>query len=378
MVFISHKSDPDHKYALEIGRVLGERGYECWIAPECVAPGADFTVEVPHAINTCELFILLLSKETVKSSHVRKEILIAMNHKKHIIPLMVEDFDIDDTLTYLLADVQIKSFGFTESDYQWLFEQCRLGGKYVNIEISKNPKRTISIMKDDFQFNMLKFIKEHPDELSKTVFAIGIDCSSKLDVSSTKGILKYVCESLSSEYGISISDLQSLVDKAKTEQLHHQSPDMEMKYKDIVIIKVPLCKSSSPERTLNLLLVANSMKNDAYYITKNVDDVEGIDSREIVIAIFNKFREIGDEFSNLFIGAMGTNGLNFPYEVITSEIINSYIHAYRCGYEPRHLFYSVRDEDLKRAGITTYEIYSYIFSVVKFIKHGNLPFVGNA
>lgn len=368
MIFISHKSDPDHKYALAIRSVLEKQGYECWVAPECVAPGADFTVEVPHAVNTCELFILLLSKETVKSSHVRKEILIAMNHKKNIIPLKIEDFEIDDTLMYLLADVQIKSFGFTDGDYQWLFEQCKLSEKYVSIEISKNPNRTISIMKDDFQLNMLKFIKEHPDELSKTVFAMGIDCSSKLDISSTKGIIKHVCELLLIEYGISISKLQSLVDKAKIEQLHHQSSDTEMKYKDIIIVKVPLCKSGSPERTLNFLLVANSMKNSAYYISKNVDDVEGIDSREIIIAIFNKFREIGGEFSNLFIGAMGTNGLNFPYEVITSEIMNSYIHAYRCGYEPRHLYYSVRDEDLKKAGITTYEIYSYIFAVVKFIK----------
>ena len=378
MVFISHKSDPDHKYALKIRDALEEWGYKCWIAPECVAPGADFTVEVPHAINTCELFILLLSKETFKSSHVRKEILIAMNHKKHIVPLMIEDFDIDDTLMYLLADIQIKSFRFTERDFDWLFEQCRLSEKYVSIEISKNPQRTISIMKDDFQLNMLKFINEHPDELNKTVFAIGIDCSSRLDVSSTKGILKYVCEFLFNEYGISISELQALLNKAKEEQLHHPSPDMEMKYKDIIVIRVPLDKSGSPEKTVNLLLIANSMKNDIYYVSKNVDDVEGIDSREIVIAIFNKFHEIGGEFSNLFIGAMGTNGLNFPYEVITSEIINSYIHAYRCGYEPRHLYYSVRDDDLKRAGITTYEIYSYIFSVVKFIKHGNLPPIGNA
>ncbi|MBR5144222.1 MAG: toll/interleukin-1 receptor domain-containing protein [Clostridia bacterium] len=370
MIFLSHKSDPNHEHALLIKSKLEEQGYQCWLAPECVSPGGDFAEEVPQAINLCEMFILILSKETSKSSHVRKEIIMAINHKKYIIPLKIEDFDMDDTLTYLLANIQVEPFGFTDDDFKWLFEKCKLGEKYVVIEISKNPSRTISIMKDDFQLNMLKFIEERPEELGKTVFAMGIDCSSILNISTTQGIIKHVCEFLLSEYGITTSYLQELINNAKIEQLHHKSPYMEMKYKDIVIIKVPIPKKNQPTKhnILNLLLIANSRKSSTYSISKNVDDVEGIDSREIVIEIFNKVIEISDEFSNLFIGAMGTNGLKFPYEVITSEILNCYIHAYRCECGPRHLFYSVRDTDMKKAGITTHEIFSYISAVVKFIK----------
>ena len=54
---------------------------------------------------------------------------------------------------------------------------------------------------------------------------------------------------------------------------------------------------------------------------------------------------------------MGTNVLSFPYKVITAEIVNAFLYAVKLGKRPHNLYYSVRDEDMKNAGVTSQKIY---------------------
>lgn len=99
-----------------------------------------------------------------------------------------------------------------------------------------------------------------------------------------------------------------------------------------------------------------------------MDEIEGIDSREIVIKVFNKCNLLNDRVNTLFIEAMGTNGLTFPYEVITAEILNCFGYAMCCDYYPHNLYYSVREADTKKAGLTVGNILSYITKIVQFFK----------
>ena len=364
MIFISHKNDPDHDIALRIGSLLKENGISYWIAPESIKGGKDFSLAIPPAINACEIFLLILSEHTCKSEHVRKEVMLAMNHKKTIIPLKIGDFELDDSYEYLLANIQIIPFSFEKEDVEYLVNRCRLGERVVEMEITKNPRRILTIGKGDYNYNMDDILQNKPEELKDTYFAIGIDCSSKLSLSSNKGILKWVCAYLKKNHGITMKYLQDLVNKAKMEQLGHKGPRREMNFKDIVTIQVPI----ENDLYFNLMLVANSRKKKSYYATNDVDEVEGIDSREIIIAVFNKCQQLGDKVKTLCIGAMGTNGLAFPYEVITSEILNCYIYAQRMNFAPRNLYYSVRKEDLERVGMTVDDMLSYIETVIYFFR----------
>lgn len=364
MIFISHKSDPDHPTALRIAQILKENGISYWIAPESIKGGKDYSLAIPPAINACEIMLLILTRDTAMSEHVRKEVMLAMNHHKTIIPLKIGEFELDDSYEYLLANVQVVPFSFTEKDIDFLVSRCRLGERTVEMEITKNPRRALTIVKGDYRDNMDEIINEHPEEMEHTYFAMGIDCSSLLSVSSTKGILIGVCNYLQEKYGIEMSCLQSLINEAKMKQLGHDTPDQNMNFKDIVIISVPVIDG----HTLKLLLVANSRKKKSYYETRNVDEVEGIDSREIIIAVFNKCQQLGDEVHSLCIGAMGTNGLEFPYEVVTSEILNCYVYAQRRNCAPLNLYYSVRQEDMERVGLTVDDILSYIETVVYFFR----------
>ncbi|MCR5048173.1 MAG: toll/interleukin-1 receptor domain-containing protein [Saccharofermentans sp.] len=367
MIFISHKSDPDHQYALQIATKLQDNGINCWIAPESIKHGEDFSVLVPQAINCCEIFILILTKDTASSDHVRKELTLAIKHRKAIVPLVIGEFDVDDSYDYLLANIQKVHFNFTESDFENLVDKCKVGEQRIEIEISKNPSRSINLLKGDFQENMDTLLKSNPEDFEKTVFAMGIDSSSRLDISSNKGIVKWVCKYLNEEHNISIDTLQMYINKAKEEQLGHKGPDEPLNYKDCVTIQVPL-QTDNRTISLNLLFIANSRKNSNYELSHDVDDVEGIDSREIIMAVFNKCREFRPGLTNLFIGAMGTNGLNCPYEVVVSEIINCYVYAQRLNSEPHNLYFSMRKEDMLRAELSVDDIMTYITTIVNFIK----------
>jgi hypothetical protein len=163
--------------------------------------------------------------------------------------------------------------------------------------------------------------------------------------------------------------LQILIDQAKQDQLGY-APEQSFRFKDSVLIRVPIkdYDGSGKKSHIQILLVANSQKNASYQLSHDLDDVEGIDSREIIIEIFNKCRKLGDCAQNLFVGAMGTNGLSFPYEVITAEILNCFAHAQRVHTRPYSLFYSVREEDLMQAGLTLDEIMQYISTVTHFFR----------
>lgn len=371
MIFISHKYDPDHKYAERIAALLDENGIHYWMAPECVKE--HFVYDVPHAINTCEIFLLLLTKNTAKSDQVMKEILLAEEHHKRIIPLILDDdgdFLLTDSYIYQL-DMQRFHFSFDNEEHRkWLIEQCRYGEPVVEMDVNRNENKKITLMKGDFQKNMDTVIRNYPEKLEHIAFAVGIDSSSLLEVSSKKGILRWVCKYLNEEHGIGTNQLQQLINEAKISQLGHSTGNESMDYKDSVLITVPLALTAGDGEPLklNLLLIANSRKNSNYYENHDVDEVEGIDSREIIISVFNRFQTLDPSISELFIGAMGTNGLNFPYEVCVSEIFNCYLYAQRMNYRPDSLWFSMRQDDMERVGLSSDEIISYISTVIHFFR----------
>ena len=371
MVFVSHIFDPDHIYAEKIATILNENGVHCWIAPECVKE--HFVYDVPHAINTCEIFLLLLTKNTAKSDQVMKELLLAENHHKKIIPLILVDegdFQLSDSYIYQL-DMQRYEFSFDNQDHlNWLIEKCKLGEPVLEMDVNSEEQKKITLMKGDFQENMDLVIKNYPEKLNHIAFVVGIDSSSRLSVSSKKGILRWVCQYLDNEYGIDVGQLQKLINEAKINQLGHINGDVSMNYKDSILITVPLPSDEEEGKPLklHLLLIANSRKKTTYYETYDVDDVEGIDSREVIMSIFNKFQTLDPEIHDLFIGAMGTNGLNFPYEVCVSEIFNCYLYAQRMKYRPYSIWFSTRQADMERSGLSSDEIISYISTVIHFLR----------
>ena len=362
MIFISHKTDPDHELALEFKKILNDLKIETWIAPEDVPAGRCYAAEIPHAIKTCEKVLFILTEQSMQSKHVLKELDIAITNKKEIIPVQIGEFSLTDEFSYLLATEQIKEWN--EENREGIISQLFSSARVYEIGIQQTPPRKLKLIRGAFQENLDYAMKENLIQLDKTVIAVGIDRTGDLSISSTKGILRDLCKYLHSKFNYDIPQLQEYVNRAKKEQLNHTSADQLMEFGDCILVKLPV--PTSRATYLQFLFVANSQKNVSFAQSHDLDDLNGIDSRKIVLQVFNRCNELGEQADTIFIGAMGTNGLSFPYEVIVAEIMNAFVYAFKLGSNPNNLILSVRDEDMKRADVTSHAIYNYVRTVVSF------------
>ena len=102
--FVSHHSSKS-QVALHVEKALAAHGVDCWIAPRDVDPGEAFDDAIMRAIASCDAVLLLFCKESDRSSHVKRELILADTRHKAIIPLRLEQI-VPDKLAYHLANSQ--------------------------------------------------------------------------------------------------------------------------------------------------------------------------------------------------------------------------------------------------------------------------------
>lgn len=108
-IYVSYGSQ-DTKQAAEIVRALEEQGVGCWFAPREVRMGADMEKQIPAAIQECPYFLLILSKDSVASKWMERELGFAKLYRKNIIPVRVEDFDLSESWMYHLGTIHIRDY----------------------------------------------------------------------------------------------------------------------------------------------------------------------------------------------------------------------------------------------------------------------------
>lgn len=101
-VFISHSSK-DKVIADQICNTIENNGIGCWIAPRDIPYGNEWAGEITKALRQARICIFLFSKHSNQSKQVAKEIQIAIDNEVIIIPIRVENVEMNDVLTYYLA-----------------------------------------------------------------------------------------------------------------------------------------------------------------------------------------------------------------------------------------------------------------------------------
>lgn len=104
-IFISYKSE-EQKHALWLRSILEAKGYSCWLDTSCIPGGSSYAEKIPTAIEECRIFIILLSQQSQSSIWVRKELDIALNCEKVIMPFMLEDCVLAKDFQFYLTNVQ--------------------------------------------------------------------------------------------------------------------------------------------------------------------------------------------------------------------------------------------------------------------------------
>lgn len=89
-VFLCYSSS-DYKQANRLRSQLQDAGISVWQDKESISAGAQFSIEIEQAIRRSSLILALTSKSSGESPWVRNEILFAIDAKKTIIPVIIEE-----------------------------------------------------------------------------------------------------------------------------------------------------------------------------------------------------------------------------------------------------------------------------------------------
>ena len=104
-VFISYSSK-NFKEASTVKEALEKNDISCWMAPDSIPAGSNYSKEIPSGIKNCKIFLLILSDEAQESIWVSREVEQALNDNKTIIPFQIEDFKLNDSFNFYLSQVQ--------------------------------------------------------------------------------------------------------------------------------------------------------------------------------------------------------------------------------------------------------------------------------
>jgi hypothetical protein len=103
-LFVSHVTE-DRAAAMEIVAELEKRGVQCWIAPRNIAPGTRFDDQIADAIEGCRAMLLIFSDHCNSSEYIGREITVAGESHKLIIPFRIEEVQPKRGLRVRLSDL---------------------------------------------------------------------------------------------------------------------------------------------------------------------------------------------------------------------------------------------------------------------------------
>jgi len=103
-LFVSHVSE-DRAAALQVVGELERRGVRCWIAPRNVRAGKPFDDEIGDAIDACRAMLLIFSERCNDSDYIRREVTVAGEANKVVIPFRIENAQPKRGLRVRLADL---------------------------------------------------------------------------------------------------------------------------------------------------------------------------------------------------------------------------------------------------------------------------------
>ena len=104
-IFISYTTN-DKAVADSLVAYLEGMGFGCFIAPRDIDPGRNYGANIVSAIEDCKLVVLIASHSINESEHCHNEVDVIVDRKKPILPVVIEEFDLDDDYRYYLGRKQ--------------------------------------------------------------------------------------------------------------------------------------------------------------------------------------------------------------------------------------------------------------------------------
>lgn len=113
-VFLSYSSK-DREQALALAHRLQSAGFDVWIDKNAIHGATNWSTEIVRALDECRLVILLISEASMASKNCAKEVTIAAEADKRILPVELQHIQYPEAFRYHLAGIQRVSFADTEA-----------------------------------------------------------------------------------------------------------------------------------------------------------------------------------------------------------------------------------------------------------------------
>lgn len=135
-IFFSY-SRKDSEFVDQLIEKLEARGVDIWVDRGDILAGvATWRQQIVEAIMECQVFVIVLSPNSIASDNVTKELTLAEQHVKHVLPLVIQKVTIPPSLDYQLAGLHYQTFA--EGSYEDNFE--RLARSLGALGVTLTPK----------------------------------------------------------------------------------------------------------------------------------------------------------------------------------------------------------------------------------------------
>ena len=114
-VFISY-STKNQATADALKHLFDKNGINSWMAPGDIPAGSKYAQVINKAIKGCSCVVLLLTDASQSSTWVSKEIERAINYKKIIVPMQLEDIVLNDEFEFYISTDQIVAVQLIDED----------------------------------------------------------------------------------------------------------------------------------------------------------------------------------------------------------------------------------------------------------------------
>ena len=108
-LFISYSSD-DRQWVNRLADALAAAGWESWVDHQEISGGAEWRTSIVRGLKTADAFLIVLSPSSVRSKNVVKELSLAEEFGRRIIPIQKTAAEEGSDVKYQLAGLQRVSF----------------------------------------------------------------------------------------------------------------------------------------------------------------------------------------------------------------------------------------------------------------------------
>ena len=166
-VFISY-SRKDSTKVLELTELLRSNGISVWIDQHAIEAASSWSNEIVQAIDNCNIFLLLISSSSITSDNVLRELSLAFESKKSILPVDIGNVQLPTQFRFQLAGIQRAPFEDKPSILRALAKLGIVGDKTkegVHSSVLDTQNSIVSSVKDNRKSLMvLPFEDLSPDQ----------------------------------------------------------------------------------------------------------------------------------------------------------------------------------------------------------------------